>query len=1088
MKSLTSGRLRIRMVIKYYRDMEGKFIKNSVEKGKRGMTNTENHPAEENFTHKVGVKELSDTQLKNILPDFRNIFTKIEQFRKAAAAEENQPNSSRKYYQYNLKYDNVFSILGKRGTGKTSVAFTLRNRIEQDEKHKDYDVVLPLIIPESIPENCTVLGWLLAIVKEEMEALEKNIRDLERTSGGEQNRSRFRYMEGIGSKDSLETKLEDISQMFFAGSYNPSNEKSYYRAIDNSVQQAGDYYRFAKEIANLWDTWIERIRKLYELKHGKAKEKINPMIYFLFDDVDLAPEKISEILSVIIKYLSHPNIIVIITADEKLFLEVVENQLDKKIGRLPGEWREFLSRSTGNGFVVWGQEEITKKKETEDVVNQTAAMYLGKVLPPSTRYYLRLFHTAKQKERFYVEEGKTLGAVMSERIAGLAEAVWKKDDNFMVVNDRLINFYLKFYGSTSRQINNVYVAFNELVARLHEIIENEKSGYGTVEDGIEELYQCCRYFICVALISNQGLAKIVENADSFVDEVFLPEYNQWRLYINYSYLNEYVEDNVEIKTDSEEENRAAKVEAALQMYSLFSFVENILLLMERAFPGGITARGKVHAIPFMIEYIQSVAFDDRYMFREDLPANDFFEHYNNLLDRLSNIVGNGQSKDMQFSLTYFYDFRNSGLGQDVKRQRNANQGMSKMDIKGIARRSPGWFTELVGMVTMVYGNAYLFDRSEMADCMVFRDRRYQVGYQQKIRDTLQEYMNQCFGHIKLQDVWISEKWKENLESTYEELDRTNKRFNELVEKVTSDLMSLVEEKEEENYGERKQQWVSLSLILQTVYQYLNLEECLKQPRKIWELLYQSPIDIAGEIGKGLKEIPSGRGQIRRMLADRIASVDRIEYAWNNKGMLSEPDRTAELFETLFRLNPSKYEELKRIGAEIKKSMIIEQDQRKVVLVEKTLYRRMLTALGQALEKQKLDSSQYIDSEEEMLLFEAREVLLEWEIGVDLYNEEATRRAVKLGVEVVWIGVLQAIYLYQTVNERYRNYNSISSKALEQIDGKNTYYFSFFNIIVNFMEDTEYPWKDISIKEKIESAFIRERQKYVEQLIARVRNE
>lgn len=567
------------------------------------MTNTENHPAEENFTHKVGVKELSDTQLKNILPDFRNIFTKIEQFRKAAAAEENQPNSSRKYYQYNLKYDNVFSILGKRGTGKTSVAFTLRNRIEQDEKHKDYDVVLPLIIPESIPENCTVLGWLLAIVKEEMEALEKNIRDLERTSGGEQNRSRFRYMEGIGSKDSLETKLEDISQMFFAGSYNPSNEKSYYRAIDNSVQQAGDYYKFAKEIANLWDIWIERIRKLYELKNENTNkstnEKIYPMIYFLFDDVDLAPEKISEILSVIIKYLSHPNIIVIITADEKLFLEVVENQLDQKIGRLPGEWREYLKRSTGNGFAVWEQEEITKKKETEDVVNQTAAMYLGKVLPPSTRYYLRLFHTAKQKERFYVEEGKTLGEVMSNQIAGLAKAAGGKADNFMKVNDRLITFYLKFFGSTSRQINNVYVAFNELVARLHEIIEHQKSNRGSAREDVEELYYCCRYFLCVALISNHGLAEVVENADSFVDEVFLPEYNQWNLYINYGYLNEYVEDNVEAKAGGEEENRAVKVEAALQMYSLLSFVENILLLMEHAFTKGITNRKKVHAIPFI---------------------------------------------------------------------------------------------------------------------------------------------------------------------------------------------------------------------------------------------------------------------------------------------------------------------------------------------------------------------------------------------------------------------------------------------------------------------------------------------------------
>lgn len=65
----------------------------------------------------------------------------------------------------------------------------------------------------------------------------------------------------------------------------------------------------------------------------------------------------------------------------------------------------------------------------------------------------------------------------------------------------------------------------------------------------------------------------MENADSFVDEMLLPEYNQWKLYINYSYLNEYVEDNVEAKTGGEERGCAAKIEAALQMYSLFSFVK-----------------------------------------------------------------------------------------------------------------------------------------------------------------------------------------------------------------------------------------------------------------------------------------------------------------------------------------------------------------------------------------------------------------------------------------------------------------------------------------------------------------------------------
>lgn len=1052
------------------------------------MTNAENNSADNNYTHKVGVKELSDTQLKNILPDFRNIFTKIEQFRNAAAEEENRQNPTRKYYQYNLKYDNVFSVLGKRGTGKTSVAFTLRNKIEQNEKHKNYDVVLPLIIPESIPENCTVLGWLLAIVKEEMEELEKNIRELERTSGGEQNRSRFRYMDDIDAKDPLAAKLEEISQMFFAGSYNPSNEKSYYRAIDYSVQQAGDYYKFAKEIANLWDTWIERIRRLYELKNENTKEKIYPMIYFLFDDVDLAPEKISEILSVIIKYLSHPNIIVIITADEKLFLEVIENQLDKKIGRLPGEWREFLSHSTGNRYPVWGQwgqEETTKKKESEDVVNQTAAMYLGKVLPPSTRYYLRLFHTAKQKERFYAEEGKTLGDVMSERIAGLAENVGKEVNNFMIVNGRLINFYLKFFGSTSRQINNVYVAFNEMITRLHEIIEYEKSGQGNAAEDIEELYHCCRYFLCVALISNHGLAEIVENADSFVDEVFLPEYNQWKLYINYAYLNEYVEDNVEAKTGGEEENRVAKIEASLQMYSLFSFVENILLLMEYAFPDGITKRGKVHAIPFMSKYIQNIVFDKRHMFREELHPNKFFEHYNNLLDRLSSIVINEQNTDMRFNLTYFYDLRNSTLDQDKRKPESVKKYMEK-EINIIARRNPTLFNELIGMVTMVYGNAYLFDRSEMADCMVFRDRKYLVGYQRKICSTLEEYMNQCFEHIKLQDIWREQGWKKILARGFKRQGEENCFFKDMLESVVSSLRESTEVWEEQSDTEGRRKWMDLSQILKTVYQVLGLEECLENPEMIQELLYWSQNDLADNMVTGLKKVPNDRGQIRRMLADRIVSVDRIEYTWNIKGILFEPDRTADVFEGLFRINPSKYEELRRIAVELRKNVIYGQEQSKAALLEKSLYRRVLTALSLVLEKREI--GQYIESEEDELLYEAKELLSGWEIGVDLNNADAVETAVKLGVEVVWIGLLQAIYLYQTVNEGYTNHNSISSKALEQIDDKNTYYYDFFLQVVEIREQNKNQDSNTRIGEKIESAFIWKRQKYVEQLIARVRNE
>lgn len=389
--------------------------------------NTEQEKLQGNYTHKVGVKILSDIQLKNTLPTYEKLMDRMETCRK----EAQEGLIPRGHYQYNFMYDNVFSVLGERGTGKTSVAFTLQKKIRENKKYEGYDVVLPLVIPEVIPEHCTVLGWLLAIVKEEMELLEKRIREHERKNPEEQYRGKYRFYGENQADKSLVSRLDEISHMFFAGSYNPSNEMSYYRAIGYSVQQAEDYYRFAKEIANLWDLWIDRIKECYKLEQETKECPICPMIYFIFDDVDLAPEKISELLSVIIKYLSHPNIIVITTADEKLFLEVIENQLDQKIGRMPREYMEHLKSRANSPFDIWEREEKEKKREPEDVIDRTARMYLGKVLPPSTRYYLRLFHTAKQKEKFYVGETQQLGAAVSEGIDKLVESIGADGRNFM---------------------------------------------------------------------------------------------------------------------------------------------------------------------------------------------------------------------------------------------------------------------------------------------------------------------------------------------------------------------------------------------------------------------------------------------------------------------------------------------------------------------------------------------------------------------------------------------------------------------------------------------------------------------------------
>ena len=119
--------------------------------------------------HKVGIKILNDTQMMNVFPDYASAVSRIEKHRKWLVDHQIR---SFAHYQYNLMYDNVISIFGKRGTGKTSVAFTLHKKIEEDSSHA-YDVVLPIIIPEVIPDDGSVLGWLLAIVYDQVLEFEK---------------------------------------------------------------------------------------------------------------------------------------------------------------------------------------------------------------------------------------------------------------------------------------------------------------------------------------------------------------------------------------------------------------------------------------------------------------------------------------------------------------------------------------------------------------------------------------------------------------------------------------------------------------------------------------------------------------------------------------------------------------------------------------------------------------------------------------------------------------------------------------------------------------------------------------------------
>lgn len=142
--------------------------------------------------------------------------------------------------------------------------------IEEDEQHP-YDIILPIIIPEMIPQDCSALGWLLAIVKQRIQEFEEQ--DCP-TRKGTATESGFwcNCKLDDGKEKSLSAKVDKQEELSFSVKYNPANESSYHIAVGNSARQAQGYYQFARLVTELWDEWVLAIRG----RHGQENGPVCP--------------------------------------------------------------------------------------------------------------------------------------------------------------------------------------------------------------------------------------------------------------------------------------------------------------------------------------------------------------------------------------------------------------------------------------------------------------------------------------------------------------------------------------------------------------------------------------------------------------------------------------------------------------------------------------------------------------------------------------------------------------------------------------------------------------------------------------------
>lgn len=112
----------------------------------------------------IGAKTLTKAEINLILPSYDRILSQIEEIRK----ESNLSTEN------NIQKTNNISVLGVRGSGKTSILKSIINDLEKENnnKNEELNIIFPMIIPENMSEKMDLLSTILGLFKKKVDEIE----------------------------------------------------------------------------------------------------------------------------------------------------------------------------------------------------------------------------------------------------------------------------------------------------------------------------------------------------------------------------------------------------------------------------------------------------------------------------------------------------------------------------------------------------------------------------------------------------------------------------------------------------------------------------------------------------------------------------------------------------------------------------------------------------------------------------------------------------------------------------------------------------------------------------------------------------
>lgn len=597
-----------------------------------------------NPNYKIGIKKLTDKQLRVGLPTYEMLMDKVEHIREVASTIE------RKKLDDNileaLKYDQILSIIGGRGAGKTSILLTLYEKYNDNEEN----IVLPIIMPELIDSDENIISWLLSAMKQSLEKVENKLKAFGVTNG---------------TNDYI--NVCDNYKLFDRCMFNQNNElrnrfnrleSAYYMKISKDF---GDEYPHSQNLRakskensfKLMQLFVEYWNVLVDIysQYLKARNSDNksPLIFIFIDDADLKPQIINELLFVIPKYLSHPNVVVFVSAAHKTLAYAVKNHMYESLTKNQFNLPELMQAEynyNGNSYInkdgrIISFQDLRYGKEY-DKIRILSDEILRKLFPVNNRFNIKKYDRYEDKRLLQVFKNEYSNCSesinFSERLAyvliefytdickiynihnkanGFQDENIQAKEGFSFIDKKQKNInnnmYLSFFGRYPRDIMAVFYSLKEMLDNLRKKLMELHNGYfGMFNNGIptefnEQIYEVIIKFLNAAVNSNRKLSMF----SNVVRDLVKTQLLHWQLYVDYAKVLEVFRDENYIINNRE------NFDAFIEMICLLNFTEQIIVLV-------IPQRRKSHGYD---EFINLMELSNIKVIRYSDDLNDLFEQY-----------------------------------------------------------------------------------------------------------------------------------------------------------------------------------------------------------------------------------------------------------------------------------------------------------------------------------------------------------------------------------------------------------------------------------------------------------------------------